>query len=188
MLILTKLIGKGAVRECYEHPEDKSKCVKVLLPDADPSVFDREFKNYQALKVFLKDYIIPCEPEPVETDKGPGMICDLLTDDNGETSKMIFEYKTDDEIKEQMDSFVHLLLTHHLFFYDFNLNNFVIRIRNGKKELKYIDLKSFRRNKSWCFFKLENIFDFLARIIMLRRLKRLYKELGIGFPESPAAK
>ncbi|MBO4520977.1 MAG: hypothetical protein J5787_07200 [Alphaproteobacteria bacterium] len=184
MLILEKRIGLGAVRECYEHPTDKAKCVKVLLPHAGLSVFERELKNYTAVKDVLKDFVIPCEKELVETNKGPGMICDLITDDNGEISQMIFNYKKDAEVKEKLDAFAALLLTHKLFFYDFNMYNFVVQIKNGKKNLKYIDLKSFRRNKSWCFLKLENVFDFLARTIMTRRLKRLYRDLGIEMPET----
>ena len=120
MLILEKRIGLGAVRECYEHPTDKAKCVKVLLPHAGLSVFERELKNYTAVKDVLKDFVIPCEKELVETNKGPGMICDLITDDNGEISQMIFNYKKDAEVKEKLDAFAALLLTHKLFFYDFN--------------------------------------------------------------------
>lgn len=184
MLILEKRIGLGAVRECYEHPTDKTKCVKVLLPPADLSVFDREWKNYSAVRDILKDFIIPCEKELIETDKGPGMVCDLISDDNGETSRLIYEYKGDAEVVKMLNDFVFLLLTHHLFFYDFNLYNFIVQIKNGKKNLKYLDLKSFRRNKSWCFLKLENVFDFLARTIMVRRLKRLYGDMGIEMPKS----
>ena len=182
MLILEKRIGLGAVRECYEHPTDKTKCVKVLLPHADLSVFEKEFENYSSVKNILGDYVVPCGDDFVETNKGSGMVFELLVDDDGEISQMIFKHKMDKEIKESLDSFVALLLTHNLFFYDFNVNNFVVQIKGGKKTLKYIDLKSFRHYKSWCFLKLENIFDFVARIIMVRRLKRLYKDLGLEIP------
>lgn len=179
MLILKKKVGVGAVRECFEHPTDKGKCVKVLLENADPSVFRKEFEIYSAVKDVLNDFIVSCEKEPVETDKGTGMVYDLLTDDDGEVSKMIFDYKNDADIKRELDSFADRLLKNNLFFYDFNVNNFRIQIKDGKKKLKYIDLKSFRRYKSWCFLKLENVFDCLARIIMKRRLKRLYRDLGL---------
>ena len=179
MLVLKKCIGKGAFRECYEHPDDKSKCVKIFLKKEDRSVFQREFKNYSLLKDQLKDYIIPCEKELVETDKGMGMVCDLVRDDDGSASKMIWKYQMDDEIKQELDKFTSVLLSRNLFFYDFNENNFIIQIKDGKKKLKFIDLKSYRRNKSWTFLKLENVFDFLARIIMKRRLKRLYRDFHL---------
>lgn len=182
MLILKKSLGKGAFRECYEHPTDKMKCVKVLINNADPSVFETELKNYFAVKNVLADYIIPCEKELVETNKGLGMVCDRLMDDDGSPSKMIFEVKVDDILKKELDSFFKLLLDYNLFFYDFNLHNFAIQIKNGQRRLKFIDLKSFRHNNSWCFFKLENVFNFLARIIMIRRLKRVYKVFGFEFP------
>ncbi len=182
MLILEKRIGLGAVRECYEHPADKTKCVKVLIPPADVSVFEKEFKNYFAVKDVLADYIIPCEKELVETNKGKGMVCDLLVDDDGSRSKMIYEYRGDEEVENCLDAFVGCILKNKLFFYDFNVYNFAVQIINGEKKLKYIDLKSFRHNNTWCFLKLENIFDFLARIIMVRRLKRLYQEMGFKQP------
>ncbi|MBR1777231.1 MAG: hypothetical protein IJ752_01420 [Alphaproteobacteria bacterium] len=184
MLILEKCIGKGAVRECYVHPTNKNKCVKVLLKKKDCPVFEREFKNYSFIKEFLNDYIIDYDKDLVETNKGFGMVCELLRDDDGTVSKMIFEHEINDEIKKGLDLFVYQLLEHNLFFYDFNLNNFVVQIKDGKKKLKYIDVKSFERNKSWCFLKLENIFSLLARIVMIRRLKRLYKELGFNFSRS----
>ena len=179
MLVLKKCIGKGAFRECYEHPVDKNKCIKIFIKNEDTSVFQREYKNYSALKDQLKDYIIPCEKELVETDKGLGMVCDLVRDDDGSASKMIWKYQMDDEIKQELDKFVSILLSRNLFFYDFNGNNFIIQIKDGKKKLKFIDLKSYRRNKSWTFLKLENVFDFLARIIMKRRLKRLYRDFHL---------
>lgn len=85
MLILEKCIGKGATRECYRHPADASKCVKVLIKNTDTSILKRELKYY----------------------------------------------------------------------------------------------KSYENNKSWTFLKLEKIFTPLAERIMIRRLKRLYKMLGI---------
>ena len=182
MLILEKSLGKGAVRECYEHPADKTKCVKVLLPNADPTIFQKEYENYSVVKDVLGNYIIPCEKELVETNKGLGMICDRLIDDDGLPSKMIFEIQLDDEIREGLNSFFKLLLDHNLFFYDFNLHNFAIQIKNGKKQLKYIDLKSFRHNHSWCFLKLENVSNFLARIIIIRRMKRVYGPLRFEIP------
>ena len=182
MLILEKSLGKGAVRECYEHPADKTKCVKVLLPHASLSVFEKELKNYSVVKDVLSDYIVSCEKELVETNKGKGLVCERLLDDDGSPSKMIYEIEPDDDLKRELDSFFGLLLTHNLFFYDFNEQNFAVQIKNGRKRLKYIDLKSFRHNNSWCFLKLEGVFDCLARIMMTRRLKRVYKILKLDVP------
>ena len=83
------------------------------------------------------------------------------------------------ELKTELDFFVYNLIQHDLFFYDFNLKNFVIQIKNGKKKLKFIDLKSFESNKSWSFLKMEILIPQLARTIMIRRIKRLYQMLGI---------
>ena len=66
-----------------------------------------------------------------------------------------------------------------LFFYDFNLRNFVVQIKRGESRLYYIDLKSFDSYKPWTFLHLEKISNTIARRIMAHRLKRLLMMIGI---------
>ncbi|MDD4556446.1 MAG: YrbL family protein [Alphaproteobacteria bacterium] len=179
MLILENCIGNGAVRECYIHPFDKSKCVKVLSSSKDYRILKREIKYYPYIQAILGDFIVEYENELVQTNKGLGLVCELLRDDNDELSKPISSYKMDKELKTELDFFVYNLIQHDLFFYDFNLKNFVVQIKNGEKKLKFIDLKSFESNKSWSFLKMEILIPQLARTIMIRRIKRLYQMLGI---------
>ncbi len=85
MLLLNDidLIGKGAFRECYIHPEDRSKCVKILIEhrnwDWEKEVVYlekvRKWKSDQIL--FYSDYY-----GQVETDKGTGYVFDLVRDEN----------------------------------------------------------------------------------------------------------
>lgn len=185
MLHLTELIGHGATRESYRHPLDRNKCVKILIGKDDPEYLKHEIKHYPRLKKILGDFIVQYDTALVDTDKGSGLVCELLQDDNGELSQSLNIYKVlhglDADIKNQLDRFVSILLKHNLFFYDFNMKNFVVQIKNGTQQLKYIDLKSYRSNKSWAFLKLESFVHPFARIIMLRRLKRLYQVLDLPF-------
>ena len=175
ILILKDLIGQGATRECYLHPVRTDKCVKVLKKSLDEKILEREIKTYFKVKYLLDDFIPQYDGVLADTDKGKGLVCELFRGDNGQLSKPIGYYikngKIDDEIIRELYYFVYQLMDHDLYFYDFNLNNFVIQIKNGQKKLKYIDLKSYDNNKSWTFLKLEKIFDFLAKIIMQRRFK-----------------
>lgn len=185
MLILKDLIGKGATRECYLHPFDANKCVKVPIDGKNTKILERELRYYDFIKATMNGLVVEYDRELVTTNKGLGLVCELLKDDNGELSKPITFYikngRIDKELESEFHYFVYQLIENQLYFYDFNLNNFVIQVKNGKKKLKYIDLKSFDNNKSWTFLKLEKIISSLAEIIMTRRLKRLYKMLGIDF-------
>lgn len=185
MLILEKRIGAGATRECYLHPLDAGKCVKIPINRKKSKMLERELRYYPILKEIIGDFIVAYDDTLAETNKGRGLVCALLRDDNGEVSKPITAYiknnTIDTELQNEMNFFAYHLIAHELFFYDFNLNNFVIQRIGGKSKLKYIDLKSFENNKSWCFLKLENLVAPLARIMMIRRLKRAYKQLNILF-------
>lgn len=183
ILILMDLIGQGATRECYLHPIRTDRCVKVLKKSLNEKILEREIKTYFKVKYLLDDLIPQYDGVLAETDKGKGLVCELFRDDNGQLSKPISYYikkgKVGKDIVRELYYFAYQLMEHDLYFYDFNLKNFVVQIKNGQKKLKYVDLKSYDNNKSWTFLKLEKIFDSLAKIIMQRRLQRLFKMLGI---------
>lgn len=183
MLVLTKFIGKGATRICFEHPDRPDKCVKVAVRCKDNAVLENELKTYACVKTDLNEYIPEYEPALAETNLGKGLVCELLRDDDGAYSKTLNYYLTngllDDEIISQLWHFSYCLVEHGVFFYDFNLKNFIIQVRNGRKFLRYADLKSFGNYRSWTFLKLEKILTPLAEYLMVRRLKRLFNLLGI---------
>lgn len=185
MLILKDFIGKGATRNCYLHPDNPKKCVKVLIDPKKTKLLKRELASYLILHEPMRDFITEYDTELAETDKGPGLVSELLKNDDGSLCKPIWKYmkqgRIDPTLDEELKAFTRLLLRHKLYFYDFNVNNFVVQVRNGAKKLKYIDLKSYNNNKSWTFLKLEKVFSPLAKIIMVRRLKRFYQYLGIDF-------
>ena len=88
-----------------------------------------------------------------------------------------------EQIIAEINAFTALLLKNNLFFYDFNLMNFVVQNKKGHFRLRYIDMKSFENYKSWSFLGLEKISPAIARHIMIRRLKRMYKLLNLPFPQ-----
>lgn len=184
MLTLTNFIAKGATRICFEHPNDAEKCIKVMARFKDEHLLKREIKTYLNIKYYVGDYLPGYEIELAETNLGKGLVCELLRDDNGAFSKPLEDYMKDhqigDELKGQMCNFAYNLVEHDIIFYDFNLRNFIVQIRNGMERLYYVDLKSYDNYKPMTFLRLEKVITPLAKRIMVRRLKRLFAILNIN--------
>ncbi len=175
MITINKIIGKGANRLCFEHPEDNSKCIKIAI-DSKSTLF-HEFNVYKQVKNYIGEYLPKYEEKMVHTNFGIGLVCQAIKDDNGQFAKHLSYYVkksvVDNNLKLQIINFAEDLIRHDIFFYDFNLYNFVVQIKNEKKYLYYIDLKSFENYKPLTFLRLEKIITPLARWLMKRRLKRL---------------
>lgn len=188
MLELTELIGKGATRECYAHPFDKEKCVKVFQnPQKARNAFLEELDVYNKVHPILGNFICHYGSELVETNKGLGLISELIKDDDGKISKPLVSYVISGQmvpqIAQEINKFSQLLQENDLFFYDFNLMNFVVQKKGKTYRLCYIDMKSYNNYKSWSFLGLEQISKPIARYIVHRRLKRMYELLHLEMPK-----
>ncbi len=179
MLILKDRISGGAVRECYFHPEDKEKCVKVIKQKKDVGALQKELQIAARVKEKLSPFICRYDGHLVETNKGPGLVVGLFRDDDGQVSRKLSEFLSsrslDADLKNQLDEFFKKLLDHRLYFTDFNLDNFLIVRQKNQLSIKYIDLKSYRVTRT--FFKLEMIFPFLWRRKTIRRINRFYEKI-----------
>lgn len=188
MIYLTDYIGGSAVRMCYIHPTRADKCVKVVKDEKDLSLLTLEIGIAKLVSSFLEGHIVAYEDELVETDKGPGMVCDLVRNSDGTVAPALITYQESGgdigEIEPDLRSVLHRLVQYNLFFYDFNRGNFVVKTTcTGEKRVVFIDLKGFHTNGYMGFLKTERYVAPFARIIMFRRMRRLYSELGInGFP------
>jgi hypothetical protein len=92
----SSLIGRGLRRECYFHPADENKCVKVVVA-GDHRETVREQSYYRLLdkrdiswKMLARFY------GNAETDRGPGAVFELIRDYNGEVSKTLEHYISSD--------------------------------------------------------------------------------------------
>ena len=88
----SSLIGRGLRRECYFHPGDENKCVKVVVA-GDHRETVREQSYYRRLEnrdisweMLARFY------GNTETDRGPGAVFELVRDYDGEVSKTLEEY------------------------------------------------------------------------------------------------
>jgi len=85
------MIGKGLHRECYVHPDNPNRCIKVVVLRGE-----EETRREQDYYKFLQKRQITWEMLPkfygVEaTSMGPGAVFDLIRDADGEVGKT-FEY------------------------------------------------------------------------------------------------
>ena len=86
------LLGRGLRRECYFHPEDENKCIKVVVA-GDHKETVREQSYYRLLerrniawRMLARFY------GNVETNLGEGAVFELIRDYNGEVSKTLVHY------------------------------------------------------------------------------------------------
>ncbi len=188
MLYLTEYIGGSAVRECYVHPLDRNLCVKVVKHKADLPELTREISVARLLAPYLKDYTVRYDDGLVETDKGLGLVCELVrNEDDGELALSLAQYQERfgaENIEPELRKVLESLIRDNLFFYDFNRSNFVVkRMVSGAKKVVFIDLKGFHKNHYMGFLKMERFIAPLARNIMFRRMRTLYRELNLSeFP------
>ena len=92
----SSLIGRGLRRECYFHPDDENKCIKVVVA-GDQKETVREQVCYRLLekrniswKMLARFY------GNVETNRGPGAVFELIRDYSGEVSKTLEHYLSTD--------------------------------------------------------------------------------------------
>jgi hypothetical protein len=88
----SSLIGRGLRRECYFHPEDGNKCIKVVVA-GDHKETVREQSYYRLLEkrniswqMWARFY------GKVETNRGEGAVFELVRDYNKEVSKTLEQY------------------------------------------------------------------------------------------------
>lgn len=186
VLHLQKLIGRGGTRECWQHPLDDNLCVKVNLEHRKNNSLLYEIRVYERIKNLLPGLIPVMYPDLVETDKGQGLVSELVRDDDGTISPSLRDcFERGDDMKEilnPLNRIIKRLIVRDIFFFDLNKGNFAVQTVHGKKTVVMTDIKSLNRAGFKGFLHLERIFAPLARNIMFRRIRRLYTDLGLDFP------
>jgi hypothetical protein len=88
----SSLIGRGLRRECYFHPEDGNKCIKVVVA-GDHKETVREQSYYRLLeKRNISWQMLARFYGKVETNRGEGAVFELIRDYNKEVSKTLEQY------------------------------------------------------------------------------------------------
>lgn len=86
------LVGKGKRRECYFHPEEKNRCVKIVVTGNHKETL-REQSYYRLLsKRNISWSMLVQFYGNVETNRGEGAVFELVRDYNGDVSKTLDFY------------------------------------------------------------------------------------------------
>lgn len=146
------IFAEGGRRYCFVHPDDEGKCIKTLSPNGDPlkrrkaavwykklrplSMFDdnqRELKSFRQLESFgeqVWSHFPRCYGIQ-STNRGDGIVTDLIRDAGGTVSKTVRQYvkaygKTS-ELLAALDRFFALLLELRVITRDVLDHNLVVR-------------------------------------------------------------
>jgi hypothetical protein len=88
----SSLIGRGLRRECYFHPVDENKCVKIVVA-GDHKETVREQSYYRLLeKRAISWRMLARFHGNIETNRGKGAVFELIRDYNGTVSKTLEQY------------------------------------------------------------------------------------------------
>ena len=140
------LIGKGGERECYIHPMDESKIIKVEYAHNKAKSNDQnslDIYYYQRLNQVegVFDHI-PRMYNRVETNKGSGLVFDSIVDYTGNVSKTFEEFVKSKQLntvaeKRCLDELHGYILKNNIMFYDAVLSNILCQ-EYAKNQYKLI--------------------------------------------------
>lgn len=190
------LVGTGTNRSCYQHPNDKSKCVKVTI-SGDFTESNREKKYYKFLeKRDVSWEMLAKYYGTVETNMGEGLVFEIVRDEDGEVSQPLIHYFSSenltDTLKEPMKKLQTLkkyLLNERIIVKDLSLANILYQKRDSSDDRliiidgvinndfipisTYVDYFTKRKiHRRWISF----IKHFEARINGNKTLQKLYKD------------
>lgn len=141
------LVGKGLHREVHVHPDDDSKCVKVVVLRGEEET-RREQAYYRFLQRRNIDWIsLPQFYGNEETNIGPGAVFDLIRDDDRQVSKTLAFYldnlsSTPELVESISQALIKLkrdLLEQNIITMTLKPKNMVLQLRNDGVRCLIID-------------------------------------------------
>jgi hypothetical protein len=91
------LIGRGLRRECYFHPEDENKCIKIVVAgDHKETLREQSYYRLLAKRNIAWERLARFYGN-VETNLGEGAVFELIRDYNREVSKTLVHYFSTDK-------------------------------------------------------------------------------------------
>ena len=175
------LINSGKVRVCYLHPANPDLVIKIPVGKKKEELQAniKELRGYQMLmREHVDLFCISHCYGLVTTNRGTGLVCDCIRDEDGEISKTLwdvivcqdecdFEY-----IQKVIGKFCNFLILEDIFIFDLNLKNIVLRSQHdGSFQPVIIDLKG--RYESHELIPLSRHIAYLGRKKLERRCNQL---------------
>jgi hypothetical protein len=152
---LTKefFIAKGGERECYIHPKDNSKVVKIIHrkgKNNEQNQLEYKYTNFLKSKNRSFEHITKCYGF-VDTNLGKGLVFDRVFDYTNEQSKSFKEYVLNSSLpidteKKLIEELKNYIFSNDILFIDVDLSNlFCKEYEKGKYKLIIIDGLGARR-------------------------------------------
>jgi hypothetical protein len=182
------LVGKGLHRECFVHPDDPGRCIKVVV--AGTINENRREAGYYA---HLESRSVSWEMLPrfhglVQTNLGEGAVFDLVRDHDGRVSHTLAHYlaSTDltrqyqDGLREAMARLLCYLLENRVITMTLKPKNILFRRESdGSGTLLVVDNVG---NSD--FIPLANYSSWLARRKIMRKWRRFEKDLRHAYKDN----
>ncbi len=169
MIILGEslLIAKGGERDCYIHPDDETKVIKVLHKEGthnNQNKLEYSYMKYIKRKGVDLSFVTDCYGY-VKTNLGKGLVFDRVLDYDGEPSKSFRYYLANKLIplKEQeilINELKEYLEKNLILFVDTSLTNiFCPKISEGSYKLIIVDgLGAKRTGMKFVFYKMSKAY------------------------------
>ena len=140
------MIGKGLHRECFVHPEDNNRCIKVVT-NGNQQETEREQGYYQLLeKKGISWDKLPRVYGNIDTNMGPGAVFELIRDPDGQVSKSLEQYLADKDYVEKhrnqllgaLDELKEYLLKYNIITMPIKPKNILYQQQNDAPGILYI--------------------------------------------------
>lgn len=177
-------IAKGGERDCYTHPFDNTKVVKVLRKDVENrNQNDLDYKYFQFLKKKKVEItnITKCY-DYVDTNFGKGLVFDKVLDFDGSISRSFLDFImkeiVDKDIQDRLvKELKEYIFKNNILFVDIGLYNILCcEYEKGKYKLVIVDGLGGRRAgiKFWLYLN-SKIF---IRYKVIKAWNRFLKEIN----------
>ncbi len=179
----SQLIGTGEDRECYQHPEDYNKCVKVTV-SGDYKQSNDEIKFYRLMKKRGASCgQLAAFHGLAETSLGQGLVFTLIRDYDGKVSKSLGNYLSSEDyslsdFEQKLETLNRYLFDERLIIRDLSPDN-VLYQKTSEGDGKLIIIDGVGNNE---FIPFSTYIDCLARKKIIRKWDRfealLLREYG----------
>ncbi len=189
------LIGSGTERDCYQHPDDPNLCIKVnngkVLKNKKTAAKQNlvEFRYYRRFQKKAKHWtVIPLCHGWTDTNQGPGLVFDLVRNDDGSISLPLIraidqQQITADEASLLLLELKRFMMQELVIPNDLHPDNILVQWRSGTPRLMLIDGIGSRD-----LIKLAERIKFLGTLKIQRNWNRLLTRLTSLRPDYFAEK
>ncbi len=194
------IFARGGRRICFVHPDDSSRCVKILSHNGDPvrrrkesvwykqlrpvSNFDdnlRELESFRVLEQHDKSvwnhfpHCYGIQP----TSRGNGIVTDLIRNMDGGIPRTVQRYVETHgrtpEIRQALETFFDVLRVQRVVTRDILDHNVVVQVR--EEGLRVVMIDGFGSSDA---IPVTRWFPAVARLKVVRKIRRFQNQYGFG--------